>query len=31
MKVTIVATEEQLKKAVSTTKMRRSGLQSKLQ
>ena len=30
-KVTIVATEEQLKKAVSTTKMRRSGLQSKLQ
>ena len=29
--VTIVATEEQLKKAVSTTKMRRSGLQSKLQ
>jgi exodeoxyribonuclease V alpha subunit len=30
-KITIVATEEQLKKAVSTTKMRRSGLQSKLQ
>ena len=30
-KVTIVATEEQFKKAVSTTKMRRSGLQSKLQ
>ena len=30
-KVTIVATEEQLKKALSTTKMRRSGLQSKLQ
>jgi exodeoxyribonuclease V alpha subunit len=29
-KVTIVATEEQLKKAVSTTKMRRSGLPSKL-
>jgi exodeoxyribonuclease V alpha subunit len=29
--VTIVATEEQLKKAVSTTKMRRSGLLSKLQ